>query len=174
MDKRQYWLVVFTGKTWEEFLAAGGTSMGFRERRRRTVGRMQPGDLLLCYVSKVSRWIGVLEVTDTTSADDSPIFSDEAFPVRVRVKVVSSLDPEHSVPMQSILHRFSWWDEEQDRWGARFQAPPAEMKARDAQLVVSAIDAALRNPAVRPVAAKAWAATPTAYPEPVRSQRGSW
>ena len=34
----------------------GGEVSGFSER-------MKPGDYLLCYLTRVSRWIGVLEVT---------------------------------------------------------------------------------------------------------------
>ena len=59
---RSYWLDLFTGTTWEEFLAAGGEVSGFRERRWKTVQQMKPGDYLLCYLTGISRWIGVLEV----------------------------------------------------------------------------------------------------------------
>jgi hypothetical protein len=54
-------LDLFTGTTWEEFLAAGGEVSGFRERRWKTVQQMKPGDYLLCYLTGISRWIGVLE-----------------------------------------------------------------------------------------------------------------
>jgi hypothetical protein len=40
-------LDLFTGTTWEEFLAAGGEVSGFRERRWKTVQQMKPGDYLL-------------------------------------------------------------------------------------------------------------------------------
>jgi hypothetical protein len=60
---RSYWLDLFTGTTWEEFLAAGGEISGFRERRWKTVQQMKPDDYLLCYLTGISRWIGVLEVT---------------------------------------------------------------------------------------------------------------
>jgi hypothetical protein len=45
---RNYWLDLFTGKTWDEFLAAGGEVSGFRERRWRTVQQIRSGDYLLC------------------------------------------------------------------------------------------------------------------------------
>jgi hypothetical protein len=59
---RSYWLDLFTGTIWEEFLAAGGEVSGFRERRWKTVQQMKPGDYLLCYLtaspagSACSRW----------------------------------------------------------------------------------------------------------------------
>jgi hypothetical protein len=60
---RSYWLDLFTGSTWQEFLDAGGGVSGFRERRWRTVQQIKPGDYLLCYLTGISRWIGLLEVT---------------------------------------------------------------------------------------------------------------
>ena len=52
---QSYWLDLFTGTTWEEFLAAGGEVSGFRERRWKTVQQMKPGDYLLCYVTGIFR-----------------------------------------------------------------------------------------------------------------------
>jgi hypothetical protein len=39
---RQYWLDLFTGKTWEEFLENGANVSGFRERRGKTAKRIHP------------------------------------------------------------------------------------------------------------------------------------
>lgn len=58
-----YWLDLFTYQTWTEFLAAGGQVSGFRQRRWSTVQQMKPGDILLCYLTGVGRWIGLLEVS---------------------------------------------------------------------------------------------------------------
>ena len=77
---RTYWLDLFTGTTWKEFLAAGGEVSGFRERRWKTVQQMEPGDYLLCYLTGISRWIGVLEVVSEPFKDTTPIWKDEAFP----------------------------------------------------------------------------------------------
>jgi hypothetical protein len=62
-----YWLDLFTVKTLEEFQKAGAKVSGFRERRFRTCEQIQPGDKLLCYITGISRWVGVLRVT-------SPVF----------------------------------------------------------------------------------------------------
>jgi EVE domain len=69
---RSYWLDLFTGTTWEEFLAAGGEDSGFRERRWKTLQQMKPGDYLLCYLTGISRWIGVLEVVSEPFKDTTP------------------------------------------------------------------------------------------------------
>lgn len=75
-----YWLDLFTGTTWRQFLEAGGTISGFRPRQRKLAGRMQPGDVMLCYLTGVMRWVGALEVIGPSN-DSRPIWTDD-FPVR--------------------------------------------------------------------------------------------
>lgn len=64
-----YWLDLFTGTTWEEFRKAGENVSGFRERHKKILNRLKKGDILLCYVTGIMHWVGVLEVigpsTDT-------------------------------------------------------------------------------------------------------------
>ena len=61
MSDHNYWLDLFTGVTWKEFLGAGGDVSGFRESRWSAVQKIKPGDYLLCYLTGVSRFIAVLE-----------------------------------------------------------------------------------------------------------------
>ena len=89
-----YWLDLFTGTTWQEFLNAGATISGFRKRRWKTVQRIKPGDYLLCYLTGVSRFIGVLEATSEPYLDESPIWKDEVFPCRLEVEAIATLTPE--------------------------------------------------------------------------------
>jgi hypothetical protein len=101
MSIRQYWLDLFTGATWHEFLDAGGDISGFCERRWKILQQIRPGDYLLCYLTGVSRWIGALEVVSSPFRDSSLIWKDEAFPCRVRVKNVVAL-PQKPRSLSSI------------------------------------------------------------------------
>ena len=49
---------------------------------------MKKGDRLLCYMTKLSRWIGILEVASEVFQDDTPIFyeKDDPFVARFKVK----------------------------------------------------------------------------------------
>jgi hypothetical protein len=60
MSKRSYWLDLFTGTTWDEFKAAGAKVSGFREYRWSTVQKIKLGDYLICYLTGISRFIGIL------------------------------------------------------------------------------------------------------------------
>lgn len=94
-----YWLDLFTGETWEEFRKSGANISGFRERMRRSMQRVKPRDVFLCYLTGVMRWVGALEVIGP-SKDRSRIWASDDFPVRFAVKPLVMLDPECGVPME--------------------------------------------------------------------------
>ena len=71
---RKYWLDLFTGTTWEEFLEHGAKISSFRASRKRLVERISPGDYLLCYLTGISRFIGILEVKSKCYEDATPIW----------------------------------------------------------------------------------------------------
>jgi hypothetical protein len=96
---RTYWLDLFTPETWDEFLDHGGDVTGFSQKRWTTVQKIKPGDYMLCYLTRVSRWVGVLEVTGRPFFDEEPIWSSQVYPSRVNVKVLLALAPEHGVPV---------------------------------------------------------------------------
>lgn len=56
-----YWPYLFTGTTWEEFIKSGATVSGFRKHREKISKRIKIGDYLLCYLTGLSRFIGVLK-----------------------------------------------------------------------------------------------------------------
>ena len=148
---RSYWLDLFTGTTWKEFLAAGGGVTGFRERRWKTVQQMKPGDYLLCYLTGISRWIGVLEVVSEAFKDTTPIWKDEAFPARVRVRPVATLSPETAVPVFELRDELSVFRDlkNPNAWTGHFRGSPARWKPADGQAVVAAILDANDNPITR-------------------------
>jgi hypothetical protein len=153
MPKRTYWLDLFTGATWDEFKATGGEISGFRESRWATVKRISVGDYLLCYLTGVSRFIGVLEVTGAPYKDKSPIWKDEEFPCRLKVKMVEELTPETAVPVLDLRDRLSFFQNltGPHAWTGHFRQSPAKWDPTDGEAVVEAVLDAKRNPVSRPV-----------------------
>ena len=97
-----YFLDLFTPETWSNFQRTTEASVtGFRERQRRMAEeRVRKGDIFLCYLTRLSRWCGVLEVKSEAYYDDSPIHDDpDPFTVRFRVEPIAILLPEHAVPI---------------------------------------------------------------------------
>src|SRR5215213_12030862 len=102
MGERNYWLDLFTGTTWHEFLEAGGKVTGFRKRRWKTVQQIKTGDYLLCYLTGVSRFIGVQEVISEPYWDETQRWTDDVFPARVKVENIAALTPETAVPIHNL------------------------------------------------------------------------
>ena len=102
-----YWLDLFTGTTWREFLNAGADVSGFRENKWRVLEQVKVGDVMLCYLTGVSRWVGALEVVSEPYQDASPIWSTDEFPSRVRVKPIVTLPPENGVPIFEMRDELS-------------------------------------------------------------------
>src|SRR5208282_5838703 len=95
-----YWLDLFTGTTWDEFQKSGASISGFSHRMRKTVQKIQPGDILLCYLTGVMRWVGALEVIGQTD-DKTPIWKDAEFPSRLKVKpLLMRIDSKRKLPWE--------------------------------------------------------------------------
>jgi predicted RNA-binding protein len=162
MSGRNYWLDLFTGVTWKEFLAAGGAVSGFRESRWSRVQKIQPGDYLLCYLTGISRFIGLLEVASAPYRDSSPIWKDEDFPCRLKVRTVAILTPETAVPVLELRDRLSAFRDMKSAmaWTGNFRGSPVKWKASDGEAVVEAVLEAKKNPTMRPVDAAKLARRP--------------
>ena len=128
-------------------------SSGFSQKRWTTVQKIKPGDYLLCYLTRVSRWVGVLEVVGKPFFDEEPIWSSQVYPSRVKVKVLLALAPEHGVPvleMREELTVFRGLDNP-NRWQGPFRGSPVRWKAADGEAVVRALQDAKANPVERPL-----------------------
>jgi hypothetical protein len=153
MSNRTYWLDLFTGATWQEFLAAGGKVSGFRETRWSTLQKIKTGDYFLCYITGISRFIGALEISSAPFKDDSPVWKDEQFPSRVKVKSIVMLTPETAVPVFELRDRLSFFRDMKSpiAWTGHFRGSPARWKTSDGDVVLQALLDAKANPTERPV-----------------------
>jgi hypothetical protein len=153
MTTRNYWLALYTGTTWQEFLVAGAQTTGFREGRWSTVQKIKLGDYLICYVSGISRWIGILEVVSEPFRDNTRIWNDDVYPCRVRVKLLVGLTPETAVPIVELRDQLSIFANvsSPNTWTGSLRGSPRIWKTSDAEVVVNAVQEAEHNPVFRPV-----------------------
>lgn len=151
MMDRNYWLDLFTGKTWDEFLKNGANISGFRERRRKMADKVKPGDYFICYLTGLSRIIGILEVESNLFIDKTPIWEGEEFPCRFKVKLLYQLKPETAIPILELRDKLSIFKnlKSKDAWSGFFRGSPTCFKPQDGQIVVEAMKEAVENPTVR-------------------------
>jgi hypothetical protein len=117
---------------------------GFSERLWKVVQKIEPGDYFLCYLTGVSRWVGLLEVTSEPFFSEEPIWSSRVFPSRVRVHVILSVPPEHGVPVQAMREELTVFQglKAPNRWQAPFRTSPTKWAAADGEAVTRALQRA--------------------------------
>jgi len=142
-----YWIDLFTGTTWDEFKRAGANVSGFRKRMQNVCSKVNPGDIFLCYLTGVMRWVGALEVIGPSN-DKSKIWSDADFPVRFSVKPIVMMEAEFGVPMELLEGKTSFFQDEKDRGKFKgiVRGSPRILKKRDGDTVFELIKNAQENP----------------------------
>lgn len=143
-----FFLDLFTPETWDAFRKHGATVSGFRERQLATArDRIKPGDILLCYLVRLSRWCGVLEVKSSAFTDSAPIFSDpDPFNVRFKVNAIVLLDLDRSPPM---LDAAVWDNLEETKgitkgargWGINFRGSLRSISPADGAFLLKLLKA---------------------------------
>ena len=82
-----YFIDLFSPETYQAFADSSRSISGFRLRHKTTAERVSRGDLLVCYLTRLSRWFGLLEVVEGPFIDHKPIFVPENDPFVVRFRV---------------------------------------------------------------------------------------
>jgi hypothetical protein len=141
-----YFLNLFSPETYEAFSRSDRTVSGFRARHRSIASRVRPGDELLCYMTKLSRWVGVLRVVDGPYEDATPVFYDESDPfvVRFHVRPDVWLPVEKAIPIYDdrIWNALSFTRGQSrgtSTWTGRIRTSLAQLSDDDGALVRSAI-----------------------------------
>ena len=149
---RKYWSDLFTGKTWEEFHENGATVSGFKKRRGNIAKKIRQGDYLICYLTGLSRFIGVLEVLSDSYFDtETRIWEDQLFPVRFKVKVVYALNAKTAIPVHDLKDKLSLFRNAKTPrgWSGFFRGSPVQFNPNDAEAIIEAIKDAIANPIER-------------------------
>ncbi|MBW2703470.1 MAG: hypothetical protein JRF33_21845 [Deltaproteobacteria bacterium] len=157
-----HWLDLFTGTTWDEFQKFGSNVSGFRKSKAKAFDQIKPGDIFLCYMTGVQRWVGALEILGP-SDDESEIWSIDEFPVRFAVKPIILLDAEHGVPMAKLEGKVSFFEDAsmKGKYKGFVRGSPRLFKpAKDAKVIMKLLEKAAVNPVARPVDPKKLARIP--------------
>lgn len=62
---RAYYLNLFSPETYEAFTKSKQDISGFRLRQRSVAEKIRIGDKFICYLTRLSRWIGCLKLRAT-------------------------------------------------------------------------------------------------------------
>lgn len=146
-----YWTQLYSWQTWQEFLNAGGTVAGFPERRWATVQQMQAGDIVLVYLTGLSRYVALMEVTGAPYKGYKPIWSERVFSARVPVRVMLALLPEYGIPVTDLRSELAYFQNLTDPrgWTIHFRSAPVQETPEDAAVIIAALENASEDPIFR-------------------------
>ena len=138
----KYYLDLFSPETYEMFSKSDQSISGFRLRQNNAAQKIKPGNKLLCYVTRISRWVGILEVVSKPFKDHKPLFvnSDDPFVIRFKVKSKIWLPLEKAVPIKedSIWNTISFTkghDKASSVWTGPMRVSLREMSKSDGQFI---------------------------------------
>ncbi len=99
-----YFINLFSPETYEGFSRSHRDTSGFRLRHKGMADRIKHGDIFVCYLTRLSRWFGLLEVLEGPFIDDKPIFvpENDPFIVRFRVRPCVWLEIQKGIPIHDV------------------------------------------------------------------------
>jgi hypothetical protein len=96
-----YYLSLSSPETYEAFCDSDRAVTGFRERHRNAASKLQLGDKLIDYVTGVSRWWGIAEITSASFRDDTPRYQtvNDPYVIRFNINQRVCLPLEKAIPI---------------------------------------------------------------------------
>lgn len=142
-----YFVDLFSPETYEAFSESDRTITGFRPRQRRQAQRVEPGDMFFCYLTRLSRWMGLLRVEGYMFEDEAPIFvpKEDPFSVRFRVRPLIWLSLDHAVPIHDdvLWPKLSFTQglpKNSTAWTGQVRGSLAQIQDNDAEVLRSVLE----------------------------------
>lgn len=137
-----HYLAVFSPDTHAAFSTSDRKVMGFKDRQRKAAARVGAGDLLLCYVTGVSRWAGVLRIDGGAYEDATPRFVSGVDPYVVRLPVtpVVWLGIDDAIGIRELWQELTFTREHalgSSRWTGALRTSLVRMDDADARVIES-------------------------------------
>jgi hypothetical protein len=98
-----YFIDLFSPETYDAFARSTRAISGFRHRHQGLAARIKHRDKLVCYITRVSRWCGLLEIVEGPFTDATPLFTadNDPFVVRFKVLPIAWLSIDKSLPIHA-------------------------------------------------------------------------
>ncbi len=153
-----YYLDLFSPETYEYFSNSTWNITGFRIRQSQAAKKIMPGDRFVCYMTKLSRWIGILEVLSESFIDETPWLyeKNDPFVVRFHVKPFIWLSKEKAVPIREdfVWNRLSFTkghEKHGSGWTGIFRSSLNRLNDADGQFLKKLLAAQQKDGKIYPV-----------------------
>ncbi len=153
-----YYTDLFSPETYVAFTESKQSVSGFRIRQRNVASQIEPGDKLICYVTRISRWVGILEITGKYFEDNAPLFypEDDPFVIRFRVKVSVWLPKEKAIPIheEKVWNQLSFTrdhSKNSSAWTGKLRASLNKISEQDGQFLEELLEKQKNNDITYPI-----------------------
>lgn len=147
-----YYTDLFSPRTYDIFSKTDKKITGFRRNQEKTAKRLHKGDKLICYMTKFSRWVGVLEIQEGPFIDNTPIYYEENDPfiVRFKVSIISWPELDKTLPIhdKEIWENLSFTknlNQNSSRWTGKVRGNLTKLNNEDGQFLETKLKEQERN-----------------------------
>lgn len=133
-----YYINLFTEETWREIRENADWSVTGHTERLRNRDRIRPGDVFLCWLTKVSACVGALRVTEEgfeVGPDGERIWRRALFPLRFPVELIIRVPVSDGVTLREIREKSL----DASYWGWVFRNSGNEIPAADADWILATL-----------------------------------
>lgn len=143
MDPK-YYLALFNEETWNEFLDNGSSIYGTNLNKQRRMETINVGDFLICYVTKLSRFVGLLKINSKAYLDNSRIWKNDIYPVRTSVHPIYVLKVDNGIPISELKEDLEIFTNLKNSkgWGGFFINSLNTFKEHDAEIIINKLKTA--------------------------------
>jgi hypothetical protein len=134
-----YFINLFTEETWRETRDNGWRVSGHTERLRHR-DRIAEGDVFLCWVTKVSAFVGALRVTGKpfeVGPDGERVWKKALFPLRYPVELVIRVPVDNGIGLAQVREHSS----DASLWSWMFRNSGNEIPIADADWILASLQA---------------------------------
>ncbi|WP_146055360.1 hypothetical protein [Paraburkholderia eburnea] len=120
-----YYTVVFTPSTWQDFIALPKKSIGFRLTLEASIKKVKTDDVLICYLAERMTWCGALTVSSSPYKSMDHVYATKyKLPLIVDVEPQCILDQQQEIPVKTKdlwdqLDRFKHEDHRINGWAVK-------------------------------------------------------
>lgn len=134
----KYYLALFNEETWNEFLENGLSAYGTNLNKQVRMQRINIDDFLICYVTKLSRFVGLLKVTSKPYINNTIIWKNEVYPVRVDVHPEYILKHTEGVTLSGLKDELTIFNnlKNPNSWKIFFRNSLNTFQEHDAKIII--------------------------------------
>lgn len=142
-----YWMLVGTPENWEIMGKNDFSLCAMKSGRKNYASRVQRGDKVVFYLTKLQAFAGIAEFTSTVKEDHTKLFVSEKkgedYPWRFTIKPEVMLEKDKAIPAETLKDKLEYikkWPKE--HWKLAFQGNVHLIPETDHQTIKTALEKA--------------------------------